>query len=85
MGLAIKGEGEYPVKHKNKSFFMQKVLVWPHVFLYALGMSNTATQYQFAIYNGETVLILEQFGMNAWVSFNEGEEMEVSMFDLCLI
>lgn len=64
---------------------MQKVVAWSQVFLYALAMTSTATQYQFAIYNGETVLILEQFGMNAWVSFNEGEEMEVSMFDLCLI
>lgn len=48
-------------------------------------MTSTATLHQFAIYNGETVLILEQFGTSAWVSFNEGEELEVSMFDLCLI
>jgi hypothetical protein len=48
-------------------------------------MSSNATLHQFAIYNGETVLILEQFGTSAWVSFNEGEEMEVSMFDLCLL
>jgi hypothetical protein len=69
----------------NKLFFMQKVVAWSQVFLYALAMSNTTTQYLFAIYNGETVLILEQFGTRAWVSFNEGEELEVSMFDLCLI
>lgn len=64
---------------------MQKVVAWSHVFLYALAMTSTATLHQFAIYNGETVLILEQFGTSAWVSFNEGEELEVSMFDLCLI
>lgn len=48
-------------------------------------MSSTAPLHQFGIYNGETVLILEVMNTTAWVSFNEGEEMEVSMFDLCLI
>lgn len=64
---------------------MQKVLVERVGFSYTLGMTNTATQYQFAIYNGETVLVLEVMNTTAWVSFNEGEEMEVSMFDLCLL
>jgi hypothetical protein len=77
------GEGYLYTKKRCRK--MQKVVARSLVFLYALAMSNTTTQSQFAIYEGETVMILEQFGTSAWVSFNEGEELEVSMFDLCLI
>jgi hypothetical protein len=69
----------------NKVFSMRKVLVRSLAFLYSFAMSNDFTSYQFAIYNGQSVYILEQFGTLAWISFEDGEEQEVSMFDLELI
>jgi len=64
---------------------MRKVLVESRVFSYSFAMSNDSTNHQFAIYNGQEVYILEQFDTLAWVSFEDGQEKEVSMFDLELI
>jgi len=64
---------------------MRKVLVQSRVFFYSFAMSNDFTNHHFAIYNGQPVYILEQFDTLAWVSFEDGEEREVSMFDLELI
>ena len=61
---------------------MQKVLASLLVFLYALAMSNTTTQHAFGVFNGQSVIILEQFGTTAWVAFDDGDEQEVSMFEL---
>jgi hypothetical protein len=43
---------------------------------------TTTTQPTFAIFNGQSVLILEIESTTAWISFNDGEEREVSMFQL---
>ena len=64
---------------------MQKVLVQSRVFSYSFAMSNDFTNHQFAIYNGQQVYILQQFGTTVWVSFEDGDEREVSMFDLELL
>ena len=66
-------------------FLMQKVLVERIGFSYTLGMTNDTSLHDFAIFNGQSVMILEHFGTTAWVCFEDGEEMEVSMFDLCLL
>ena len=73
------------VKQQIKFFLMQKVLVQSRVLFYSFAISNDSTNHQFAIYNGQSVYILEQFGTLAWVSFEDGEEREVSMFDLELL
>jgi hypothetical protein len=48
-------------------------------------MNNDNMNNNFAIFNGQSVLILEQTGTTAWVSFKDGEEMEVSMHQLELL
>jgi len=69
----------------NKLFFMQKVVAWSQVFLYALAMSNTTTQHAFGVFNGQSAIILEVMNTTAWVAFDDGDEQEVSMFELELL
>jgi len=80
-----KSEEKCEIKSENKSFFMQKVLAGRVDFPYALGMTNSTSPHQFAIFNGQSVMILETCGKTAWVCFEDGEEMEVSMFQLELL
>ena len=61
---------------------MKKLLALAAPLRYSLGMSNTTTQSQFGVFNGQSVIILEQFGTTAWVAFDDGDEQEVSMFEL---
>ena len=80
-----KSEERCEINSENKSFFMQKVLVERVGFPYTLGMTNNTSLHDFAIFNGQSVMILEHFGTTAWVCFKDGEEMEVSMYDLELL
>lgn len=80
-----KREERCEIKSENKWFFMQKVLVERVGFPYTLGMTNNTSLHEFAIFNGQSVMIIETFGKTAWVCFEDGEEMEVSMFQLELL
>jgi hypothetical protein len=80
-----KSEERCEIKSENKSFFMQKVLAERVGSPYTLGMTNNTSLHDFAIFNGQSVMILEHFGTTAWVCFKDGEEMEVSMYDLELL
>jgi hypothetical protein len=48
-------------------------------------MTNNTPLNNFAIFNGQSVVIIETFGTTAWISFKDGEEMEVSMSQLELL
>ena len=48
-------------------------------------MSNTDSYFQFAIFQGQQVMIIEHFAKTAWVAFDDGDEQEVSMFELEMI
>jgi hypothetical protein len=63
---------------------MQKDLAARPFPLYDLAMSN-ASHHQFGVVNGQAVLILEITDGTAWVSFDDGREEEVSVWDICFV
>ena len=63
---------------------MQKDLAMRLIFRYSLAMSS-ASYHQFGVVNGQAVLILEICDGTAWVSFDDGREEEVSVWDICFV
>ena len=63
---------------------MKKDLATRLFLPYDLAMSSTS-HHQFGVVNGQAVLILEICDSVAWVSFDDGHEEEVSVWDICFI